>query len=247
MLVIPRSEECGLTPEDATGIVSSKNQTNDLSTSCFAPVLLWLYRVLNCRRRWRVARVLLHLAQRLEGGPMRSATSRQMMSQFHGVIVGAHSYGDCFDPAVIPPGIEIGRYVSIAKGVRFFNQNHPVERFSTHPYFYEACPGVAATNDLRPGQLEIGHDVWIGCNAIVTPGCRHIGTGSVIGAGAIVTKDVPDFTIVAGNPARRIRDRFSPELIAELRRIAWWQWPATEVLARRDELAELIRSTDPAF
>lgn len=175
MLANPRSEECGLNPEDATGIVSSKNQTNDLSTSCFTPVLLWLYRVLNCRRRWRVARVLLHLAQRLEGGPMRSATSRQMMSQFHGVIVGAHSYGDCFDPAVIPPGIKIGRYVAVAKGVRFFNQHHPVERFSTHPYFYEACPGVAATNDLPPGRLEIGHDVWIGCNAIVTPGYRHIG------------------------------------------------------------------------
>lgn len=209
----------------------------ELRTSRFASLLLWLYRILNCGRRWRIARVLLQLAQRLEGGPMNSATARRMMEQYHDVQIGAYSYGDCYDPALIPPGVTIGRYVSIAKGVRFFVQNHPLDRLSTHPLFYESNPGVAITNDLPPGRLEIGHDVWLGCNVIVTPGCHRIGNGAVIGAGSIVTKDVPDFAIMAGNPARRIRDRFSPEIIDQLNQIAWWDLSAKEVLQRRDEFS----------
>ncbi len=216
----------------------------ELRISRLASLLLWLYRALNCGRRWRVSRILLGLAQRLEGGPMRSATARRMMSQFHGVEIGAYSYGECFDPALIPPGVVIGRYVSIARGVRFFLQNHPLDRLSTHPFFYEATPGIAVTNNLPPGRLEIGHDVWIGCNVIVTPGCRRIGNGAVIGAGSIVTKNVPNFAVMAGNPARQIRTRFNPEVVERLQRESWWELSVDEVLARRDKLSELLESDE---
>ena len=72
-------------------------------------------------------------------------------------------------------------------------------------------------------RVHIGHDVWIGHGAIVLPG-RSIGTGAAVAAGAIVTKDVPAYTIVAGNPARPIRRRFSEQIADRLARLAWWDW-----------------------
>ena len=72
--------------------------------------------------------------------------------------------------------------------------------------------------------MTIGHDVWIGHGAIVLPG-RSIGTGAVIAAGAIVTKDVAPYTIVAGNPARMVRLRFPEAIAARLQALAWWDWP----------------------
>ena len=216
----------------------------ELIRSRWAPVLHWLYRVLNCQRHWRLARVLIAMAHRLEGGAMRSATSRRWLAEYHGVEIGAFSYGECFDPALVPPGVRIGRYVSVARGVRLFTQNHPLERLSTHPFFYEAEPGHAASGDLPPGRLEIGNDVWIGCNAIVTPGCHRIGHGVVIGAGAVVTRDVPDFAIVAGNPARRLRDRFSPEVVAQVLATEWWNLPYHEINARRREFDRLVEPSE---
>lgn len=220
----------------------------DFVESRFAPVLRWCYRVLNCKRRWRIARILLQLAMRLERGAMRSATARFFMAKYHGVSIGAWSYGECFDPALLPPGIEIGRYVSVARGVRMFTQNHPLDRLTTHPLLYEHQPGVAETAALPPGKLEIGHDVWIGSNAIITPGCHRVGNGAVIGAGAVVTKDVPDFAIVAGNPARKIRDRFPPEVAARVTASAWWMMSADEWLSRINELESLlvVPATPPA-
>lgn len=68
----------------------------------------------------------------------------------------------------------------------------------------------------------IGHDVWIGQNAIILPTVKRIGDGAVIGAGAVVTKDVPDFAIVLGNPANVVKYRFSGETIDRIKRQAWW-------------------------
>ena len=204
----------------------SKGKT--MRCSILSPLILFLYRVLNCRRRWRIGRVFIHCAMRLEGGAMWSVTARRIMSRFHGVTVGDYSYGPCFDPAVIPPRIEIGRYVSIAPGVRMIVQNHPLDHCSTHPVFYEAKPGVAESARLPPGELSVGHDVWIGYNAVITPGCRKIGRGAVIGAGTIVTRDVPDYAVVVGNPGRVVRKRFTDDQASQLDRSDWWDHePAT--------------------
>lgn len=227
-------------PHVAVASNATRATGTELIRARWAPVLHWLYRALNCQRHWRLARVFIAMAHRIEGGPMRSATSRRLLAEHHGVEIGAYSYGECFDPALVPPGVRIGRYVSVARGVRLFTQNHPLDRLSTHPYFYEAEPGLAASGDLPPGSLEIGSDVWIGCNAIVTPGCHRIGHGAVIGAGAVVTRDVPDYAIVAGNPARRVRDRFSSEVVSRLLAVKWWDLPDHEIKARREELDQLL-------
>lgn len=74
------------------------------------------------------------------------------------------------------------------------------------------------------GKLEIGNDVWIGQYAVILPSCHRIGDGAVIGAGSIVTSDVPDYAMVAGNPARILKYRFGEETVSKLKAIKWWDW-----------------------
>jgi phosphonate metabolism protein (transferase hexapeptide repeat family) len=108
--------------------------------------------------------------------------------------------------------------------------NHPMHRATQAHFTYRSSayfPGEHDDADFfewrRRHRVQIGHDVWIGHGAIVLPG-RNIGTGAVVAAGAVVTKDVPAYTIVAGNPARMIKRRF-PEIVADrLARLAWWDW-----------------------
>lgn len=87
------------------------------------------------------------------------------------------------------------------------------------------CGGGVLNNDtVSYGKLTIGNDVWIGQYAVILPSCDYIGDGAVIGAGSIVTKNVPDYAIVAGNPAKVIKYRFSDEQIEQLKEIKWWDW-----------------------
>ncbi|MBI1849675.1 MAG: oligosaccharide flippase family protein [Planctomycetes bacterium] len=171
----------------------------------------------------RLRNVCMDLCLKLEGGPFRSATAREILAAYHGVHVGAYSYGECMVPGAFPSGVRIGRYVSIAAGVRVFVRNHPIDRLSTHPYFFNRQLGLVSEDTIESGTLEIGHDAWIGERAILTPGCKHVGIGAVIGAGAVVTKDVPEFAIVAGNPARLIRYRFPEETRDVIRASRWWE------------------------
>lgn len=145
----------------------------------------------------------------------------------HEVSMGDYSYIANDSQAIYAT---IGKFCSIAAMTRINPGNHPMQRASQSHFTYRASMYFAGERDeqaffdwRRDHHVTIGHDVWIGHGAVVLPG-RKIGTGAVIAAGAIVTKDVPPYMIVAGNPARHIRPRFSLEIARRLEALAWWDW-----------------------
>ena len=125
----------------------------------------------------------------------------------------------------------IGKFCSIACGARFVftSANHTLQSLSTYPFplFFEEW-GLDKANVTdswdNKGDIVIGNDVWIGYEAVVMSGVT-IGDGAIVGARAVVTKDVPPYTIVGGVPAKPIRKRFSEEVISSLLEIKWWEWP----------------------
>src|SRR3546814_8421546 len=101
--------------------------------------------------------------------------------------------------------------------------------------------GVVDADIFYDDPLIIEDDVWIGHNALILPGCKFIGRGAVIGAGAVVTRNVERYTIVAGNPARKLRDRFSPELIEAMEASKWWELNLPAL--RRDRKSTRLNSS----
>lgn len=124
----------------------------------------------------------------------------------------------------------IGKFCSIACGAKFiFNSaNHTLSSLSTYPFpiFFEEWDlkreDVTSAWDNK-GDIVIGNDVWIGYEAVIMAGVT-IGDGAIIGTRALVTKDVPPYTIVGGVPAKPIRKRFDDQTIAYLQKIKWWDW-----------------------
>ena len=129
----------------------------------------------------------------------------------------------------------MGKFCSVACGVKFlFNcANHTLKSLSTYtfPLFYEEWEldkaDVASAWDNK-GDIIIGNDVWIGYEAVILAGVR-IGDGAIIAARAVVTKDVPPYTIVGGTPAKEIRKRFPAEVIEKLQALKWWDWPVGKI------------------
>lgn len=140
----------------------------------------------------------------------------------------------------------IGKFCSIACGAKFlFNSaNHTLKSLSnyTFPLFFEEWEldkkNVASAWDNK-GDIIIGNDVWIGYEAVIMAGV-HIGDGAVIAARAVVTKDVPPYTIVGGTPAKKIRMRFEEEIIVKLQQIQWWNWPVEKI---RQSLPYIMNGT----
>jgi virginiamycin A acetyltransferase len=158
------------------------------------------------------------------------------------IVVGEYTYyDDPDDPTAFernnvldafgPERLIIGRYCALAAEVRFLmaGANHPTAGVSTFPFSIFGGTWAERTVDLiydlpSRGSTAVGNDVWIGYWAMVMPGVR-IGDGAIVAAGAVVSKDVPPYGIVAGNPARLVRMRFDDADVDRLLRAAWWDWP----------------------
>ena len=129
----------------------------------------------------------------------------------------------------------IGKFCSIACGTKFlFNcANHTLKSLSTYtfPLFYEEWEleksNITTAWDNK-GDIVIGNDVWIGYETVIMAGV-HIGDGAIIAARAVVTKDVPPYTIVGGTPAKEIRKRFDAEVIQQLLILKWWNWSTDKI------------------
>ncbi len=149
---------------------------------------------------------------------------------------------------------KIGAFVSIANSVVIGGGRHPMEWIAMSPVFYEGRDSVkekySEHSRPEPKLVEIGHDVWIGRNAVILPGVK-VGHGAVVGAAAVVTKDVAPYSIVAGNPARAIRQRFADDEIAALLEYGWWDFDDSKLrhvakhFNRADDFLKMIVKKDP--
>jgi phosphonate metabolism protein (transferase hexapeptide repeat family) len=150
----------------------------------------------------------------------------------------------------------VGKFCSIAAQTRINPGNHPLDRVALNHFTYRSSAYHLGDDDAgffdwrRASPVVMGNDVWIGHGAIVLPGIT-LGNGAAIGAGAVVSRDVPPFAIVVGVPGRVLRYRFAPEIIAALERIAWWDWPREKLAGgladfRSLDAAAFCRKYDPA-
>lgn len=128
----------------------------------------------------------------------------------------------------------IGKFCAIARGVRFImnGANHKISGFSTYPFYifghgWESV--MPQPGDLPfKGDTVIGNDVWIGYESLIMPGVQ-IGDGAIVAARSVVASNVPAYSVVGGNPAKVIKQRFPEEVLNELLKIQWWNWPVEKI------------------
>ncbi|WP_304650910.1 CatB-related O-acetyltransferase [Tessaracoccus sp. OS52] len=186
-------------------------------------LLIWLY------GRGSMGRLVTRRAlNRLEGGEIHSETLREIFKQYHGVTIGMYTHGGCFEPHNFGRNTSVGRYSSIARSAFAATLDHPTHFKGMHGFFFNSNLGY--TDHVRDyARLTIGNDVWLGHNAVIGSNVHNIGDGAVIGAGAVVFKDVPPYAIVVGNPGRVVRYRFSPATIERLLAERWWERDIEEI------------------
>ncbi len=168
------------------------------------------------------------------------------------IIVGDYTYYDDVDDVhnfiknvlyhfdFVGDKLIIGKFCQIATGVRFMMNggNHVMGGFSTFPFqvFGDEWAEVPIGIENR-GDTVIGNDVWIGNSVTIMPGV-HIGDGAIIGTNALVAKNVEPYTIVGGNPARLIRERFDEETQQALLKMKWWDWDSEKLARHAKAIAE---------
>lgn len=186
------------------------------------------------RMRWEAQRSAFGLLAAVR--PDLARRRRQAgLIQSGRLTVGPYTYGT--PHVVMYPGdeqcVRIGSFCSIADDVRIFvGGNHRTDWISTFPFrIVFDLPGRDADGSVTSrGDVVIGNDVWIGAGATILSGVT-IGNGAVIGAASVVASDVSPYSVVVGNPGRKMRDRFPPETIANLEAIQWWDWPIERIIA----------------
>lgn len=188
-------------------------------------ILFKLYAINNKFVRKQIERIVV----RIDGGYYWSITLRKIYRTYHNIVIGIGSYG-CFDINRFPEGTVIGNYCSIAAGTRYLNANHPVEAVTTHPVFCNADLGVVKENKIKRHNLKIGNDVWIGYGATILCSCNEIENGVIVGAGAVVTKDLDAYYIYGGIPAKKIKKRFSDDTIKKLEDSRWYEKELSQLL-----------------
>jgi phosphonate metabolism protein (transferase hexapeptide repeat family) len=205
--------------------------------------------------RPKIAETVIHETVRLREAEIgrRCEVLRNSIVEY--ASLGDYSYlGENCDIA----GAVIGKFTAIANLVRIGAPNHPMDRPSQHrftyvPEYYEA----SATRDRdffaarRADKVTVGNDCWIGHAAILLPGVT-VGDGAVIAAGAVVSRNVPPYTVVGGVPARMIRKRFPDSIAEKLQRIAWWNWPDQLIFERladfrSEQIEAFCERYDPAL
>lgn len=134
----------------------------------------------------------------------------------------------------------IGKFCSFAPDVVIWESLHDMKRLSTSHIQSEFFGGHWTSDVVSKGPIHVGNDVWIGTRAIVLSGVT-VGDGAVIGAGAVVTRDVPPYSVVAGSPASVVKSRFPKPLSDRLLELKWWDWPEEKIKLNRflfdDELS----------
>lgn len=181
---------------------------------------------------------ILKFINNVEGGEVYSQTLRAIFQKYYGVEIGMYTHGGCFVPHSFSRNIKIGRYSSVANSAFAATLNHPMQFKSMHGFFFNSAMGVC-TNERTYNRLVIGNDVWLGHNSIIMPSVNSIGDGAVIGAGAVVFKDIPPYAVVVGNPGRVVRYRFSKETIEKLLAEKWWEKSLEEL---RPNIGEYTRA-----
>lgn len=180
-----------------------------------------------------ISDLIIRVCKRLDGGEYYSTVLREIFKKSYGIDVGLYSYGGCFNYRNIRSAISVGRYGSFST-FHVFPRNHPMNFLCMHPFFYRTHLGFIEKDPVPFNRLTIGHGVWIGFNAIILPGVSKIGDGAVIGAGAVVTKDVPPYAIVVGNPGVIVRYRFPKKIIDKLSESRWWEKDIAELTEYMD-------------
>ncbi len=142
----------------------------------------------------KIARkIIIKIFSKIEGGIWRSTTLRVFFYKYKGIRAGVGSYG--WESEDVKGPMSIGNYCSLGPGVRHYEMNHVTDGVTTHPCWFNPVYGWVNKNPRVKTFLQIGNDVWIGANAIILPGCKAIGNGAIIAAGAVVTKDIPPYEI----------------------------------------------------
>ena len=178
----------------------------------------------------------------LENTSLGTYTHIQAHSVFCDVTVGDYSYIAGYNQVYYA---NIGKFCSVASFARINTTNHPTyDRIAQHHFTYRSERFGFGEDDAefftqrKDKSVNVGNDVWIGHNAIIMPGVT-IGNGAIIGAGAVVTKDVEPYSVVAGVPAKKIKMRFSDDLIIKIEQLEWWDWDHETIKERLSDFRDM--------